>query len=178
MKFVLAKILKFQMEVDAIPKTETNPFFHSKYADINSFIEAIKPVLNKVGLVVLQPLTNIDGKPAINTIIADPESGEIIESVLPLIENSDPQKFGSICTYTRRYALQSILLLQSEDDDGNTASEASIAFQGSKTAPVPKSSPTEPFESVPASQLCPKCGAKMAVSKTKGTLYCSKLCWK
>jgi len=32
-----------------------------------------------------------------------------------------------------------------------------------------------PFE---GEEVCPKCSAPMAISKTKGTKYCSKLCWK
>jgi hypothetical protein len=37
----------------------------------------------------------------------------------------DPQAAGSALTYARRYALQSIAGIPSEDDDGNQASQAS-----------------------------------------------------
>jgi hypothetical protein len=40
---------------------------------------------------------------------------------LPNIQ--DPQKLGSAITYYRRYTLQSLLGLQAEDDDGNTATK-------------------------------------------------------
>jgi hypothetical protein len=36
----------------------------------------------------------------------------------------DPQKLGSAVTYYRRYTLQSLLGLQAEDDDANSASQA------------------------------------------------------
>ena len=39
-------------------------------------------------------------------------------------ELTDPQKMGSMITYYRRYTLQSLLGLQAEDDDGNSASQA------------------------------------------------------
>ena len=43
-------------------------------------------------------------------------------SSIPLGDISDPQKLGGAITYYRAYTLQSLLGLQAEDDDGNTAS--------------------------------------------------------
>jgi len=40
---------------------------------------------------------------------------------VPLPEAPDAQKYGSAITYFRRYALQSLFLLEAEDDDGNNA---------------------------------------------------------
>ena len=40
---------------------------------------------------------------------------------------SDPQKIGSCVSYYRRYTLQSLIGLQSIDDDANIASKASQA---------------------------------------------------
>ena len=116
------KLLAVQKEIGAISKDSTNPFFHSKYFDINKILEVIKPVLNKHGLVLLQPLTHIDGHSAIKTMLVDAETGETIESITPITENPDPQKMGSGVTYFRRYCIQSFLLLQAEDDDANKAS--------------------------------------------------------
>ena len=48
-----------------------------------------------------------------------------MESQCPLPEVTDAQKAGSAITYFRRYALQSLLALEAEDDDGNTASSKS-----------------------------------------------------
>lgn len=133
------KILKIQSEIGALSKNETNSFFKSKYFDINSLIAQLMPLLEKYELTVIQPLSNIDGKPAIETIVYDKDAsrftgtmkGEdvyekdpriIIRNVIPLPENSNPQQMGSAITYYRRYALQSLFLLQAEDDDANHAS--------------------------------------------------------
>ena len=43
---------------------------------------------------------------------------------MELPQITDPQKVGSAVTYFRRYTLQSLLSLQAEDDDANTASHA------------------------------------------------------
>jgi hypothetical protein len=48
-----------------------------------------------------------------------------VEFICPLPETVDAQKAGSAITYFRRYALQSLLALEAEDDDGNTASSKS-----------------------------------------------------
>lgn len=116
------KLLDFQKKVGAITKDSTNPFFKSNYFDINKLIEVIKPILNDLGLILLQPLaSNADGnRLAISTMIVDSETGKtLVESFAVLPENPDPQKMGSIITYYRRYAIQSLLFLQAEDTDGD-----------------------------------------------------------
>ena len=115
------KLLNIQKEIGAIKKDAENPFFKSQYFDINGLLDVLKPVLNTEGVVVLQPLTNVDGRPALETIIIDEQSGENLSRTVPLPDNLDPQRMGSAITYFRRYALQSALLLQAEDDDGNVS---------------------------------------------------------
>ncbi len=123
MKNLYAKLLKVQQEVKAIAKEENNPFFKSKYFDINGLLGALKPILNANDIVVMQPLIAEGGRMYLQTIIADSENGEEIRSAIPLPEVADPQKMGSAITYFRRYALQSLFLLEAIDDDANTASE-------------------------------------------------------
>lgn len=117
----MEKLIEFQKQVEAIKKDSKNPFFKSSYFDINSLLSAIKPTLNDLGLVLLQPLTHYEGKPALRTILLDGDK-ELINDLITLPELSDPQKMGSAITYYRRYAIQSLLALQAEDDDGNLAS--------------------------------------------------------
>lgn len=112
------KLLGFQKTVGAITKDETNPFFKSKYFDINGLIENIKPILNELGLVLLQPIKVVDGKNILFTVLYYGDDC-LLESSILLPDNIDPQKMGSAITYYRRYAIQSMLLLQAEDDDGN-----------------------------------------------------------
>jgi hypothetical protein len=119
---IYTKLLEVQKEIGAIKKEETNPFFKSKYFDINGLLAAVKPVLNKHGLLILQGLTNVEGKLSLSTQLVDVETKEIVETVCPLPEATDAQKAGSTITYFRRYALQSLLALEAEDDDANVAS--------------------------------------------------------
>ena len=116
---IYQKIIKVQEEVGTISKDSENPFFKSKFFDINKLVEVVKPVLSKNGLVLLQPIK--DGKQY--SIIVDSETTASVESELLLPNISDPQKLGSAVTYYRRYTLQSLLGLQAEDDDANASTK-------------------------------------------------------
>ena len=113
------KLLEIQKEIGAIAKDSTNPFYKKKYFDINSLLAQVKPILNKHGIVLLQGLTALEGKIGLNTVLLDADSDERIEYACPLPDLQDPQKMGSAITYFRRYALQSLLALEAEDDDAN-----------------------------------------------------------
>ena len=118
------KILKIQSEIGVLVKTETNPFFKSKYMDINGLLEQLLPLLEKHGLTVIQPFSEVGGRPALDTKVYDGDK-QVVFSTIPLPDIQDPQKMGSAITYYRRYALQSLFLLRAEDDDANTASKKS-----------------------------------------------------
>lgn len=125
------KLYELKKEIGAISKEETNPYFKSKYFDINGLIKHLDPLLDKHKLILLQPILN----GAVITEIRDLESEDCITSSLVLPTFDDPQKLGSCITYYRRYTLQSLLGLQAEDDDANKAS-----------TPTPKSKENEPAD--------------------------------
>lgn len=125
MQKLYTKILEVQKRMKAILREETNPHFKSKFFDINGLIASLKPVLNEVKLVVIQPLTMVEGKRGIDTILFDPESCETQSFYIELPEATDAPKFGATCTYFRRYALTSLFLLEGEEDnDGETSKKA------------------------------------------------------
>ena len=120
------KLLNIQKKIGKITKDKTNPFFKSSYFDINSLLDQLLPLLHEEGLLLTQPLTTVgkEKRPALATIITDTEDDKIlINSSIVLPDLTDPQKMGSIITYYRRYALQSLFALQAEDDDGNKGAE-------------------------------------------------------
>lgn len=122
----LAKALcKAQSEMGGATKGAANPFFKSKYADLSSVMHVIKEPFANNGLSFVQfPLC--DGQSAgVETILMH-ESGEWLQSeyLMPLVKR-DPQGSGSAITYAKRYALQAMCGIPSEDDDGNLASTAS-----------------------------------------------------
>lgn len=117
---IYIKLWKAKQEIGKVTKGNDNPFFKSKYADLNSLLEATEPILLKYDLIVLQPIIN----GCVCTRIINIDNGEYVESSLQLPVVTDPQKQIAGVTYFRRATLQSLLSLQAIDDDGNTVSEA------------------------------------------------------
>ncbi len=129
---ISAALLKAQGEMGNASKGASNPFFKSKFADLNAVREATIPVLNLNGITVLQPTTVYEGKPYVETILLH-SSGEHLTSLTEIIapKANDPQAHGSGVSYARRYGLQSFLCIGAEDDDGEKAMGRNV-----KTAPI------------------------------------------
>jgi len=53
MKELYKALGKVKSEVGAISKEETNPFFKSKYFDINGLLKHVEPLLEKNGLTAI-----------------------------------------------------------------------------------------------------------------------------
>lgn len=118
-------LVKAQGEVKAAVKDVTNAAFgtKSKYADLGSVWEAVKPALQANGFAVTQTTDfDADGIWLITTLLHI--SGEKLSGRYPLKPvKQDPQGYGSAMTYARRYCLAAMLgVVADEDDDGNAAS--------------------------------------------------------
>ena len=122
MKEIATALVKAQKEMTTPKKGSVNPFFKNKYADLNDVLAAIVPALNNNGIVLLQPLVNIEGKNFVKTVLMH-ESGEVFESLAEIFcnKNNDAQAYGSGVSYARRYSLSSICGIGSEDDDAQSA---------------------------------------------------------
>jgi hypothetical protein len=125
MKNIASALVKAQLEMITPKKGSVNPFFKNKYADLNDVLAAVVPALNNNGIVLLQPLVNIEGKNFVKTVLMH-ESGEIFESLAEIFckNTNDAQAYGSGVTYARRYSLSSICGIGSEDDDAQKAVQA------------------------------------------------------
>lgn len=112
-----SKLHMAKMNIGKVAKNATNPHFKKTYADINALLETVEPILHENGLVLLQPVKDH----IVFTQIVDVDSGDMVESWMQLPDITDPQKLLGAITYFRRGTLQSLLALQSVDDDGNSA---------------------------------------------------------
>lgn len=115
------KLLQFQKAIGVIAKDSKNPHFKNTYASLTQILSEVKPVLTTLGLVLLQPINN--GK--VGTIILDGTT-TIAESWIDLPLNLQPQPLGSAITYFRRYTLSSLLALEIDDDDAQSAKPAPV----------------------------------------------------
>lgn len=148
-------------------RTKSGAEYTFMYAPHDAINDVTVPVLGKHGLTMVQPLSNLNGHPAIRTVLLH-ESGESIEDTFPLPLRPDmtAQEVGSAITYVRRYAWVSMLgLVADEDDDGNHASGNSVkagaspssAPQGQATdAAVSRNETPAPAAASPAEQIVGK----------------------
>ena len=122
-KELASALNKAQADMSGAKKKATNPFFKSKYSDMNAVVDAVRIPFSDNGLSYSQFPLFENGCVGVETILMH-DSGEWISSILMLpMTKQDPQAAGSAITYARRYSLQSIAGIPSEDDDGNHASK-------------------------------------------------------
>jgi hypothetical protein len=139
---LVTALSKARGEMGVAIKDTTNTHFRSKYADLNSYLNACIPVLSKHGLFVSQIPSRTENGLELVTIIFH-TSGQSIESYLPINVKSDGrinelQAFGSVLSYLKRYALSSMLGMASDDDDdGNSAKDYKANQPKTEPAVVP-----------------------------------------
>lgn len=108
--------------IEGVKKGADNPFFKSKYANLESVIEAAHDALSANGLAVMQGPGPMDGNCITLTTRLIHESGEWIETDFSLPAGKmDPQAAGSAITYARRYSLMAMLCIPAVDDDGEAS---------------------------------------------------------
>ena len=116
----MKRILEVKKKIGNLSKNSKNPFFKSAYLDLTDLLNAVEPLLQEQGLLLLQPIE--DNK--VSTMIFDADTGtRLVFSEITLPDLKDPQKLGSCITYFRRYTLKSLLAIAEGDDDGNLASK-------------------------------------------------------
>jgi hypothetical protein len=179
---------KAQGEMEGAKKDAANPYFRSKYADLASVWDACRGPLSKHGLAVIQrPSCKFIGEPKPYTWVAKSgeeregvhmptevmvtttlthSAGGTVEGVLScMLADADPQKVGSAITYLRRYALQALVGIAPEDDDGEAATDHAAPAREYRPASGGKTT-------VPP---CPKHGNTkdvIASKKKAGSFYC------
>lgn len=114
---------KAQGAMSGALKDSTNPFFKSRYADLESVWSACRKALADNELSVIQTTDYDAGVRVITTLVHS--SGEWIRGTLPIMAKDEtPQGIGSAITYARRYALAAIVGVYQTDDDAEAAQEA------------------------------------------------------
>ena len=125
-----AAMAKAFAQIEGAIKGKANPAFRSKYADLSSVIDAVKPALAEHGLWFRQVTHNVEGGVCVETVIhhASGESLSCGQLYVPATKQ-DAQGFGSALTYARRYSLMAAFGVPAEDDDGNAAAASAPSRQ-------------------------------------------------
>ena len=148
---IAAALAAAQSEIGPAVKNCVNPHLKNRYADIAAIYEAVRGILPKHGLAVVQTLIPTDGTRAhVRTMLAH-KSGQWIagECVMPLDRQGGAQGMGSAITYARRYSLSAIVgIVTEDDDDGNAAQgrtrKAEVKAVREKAAAENPEPPTQP----------------------------------
>lgn len=176
---IAQKLLTVQKKIGGAVKSSDNPYFKSKYADLNSVLDVAKTALNDVGIFISQsPGANEFGK-YLETSLIDAESGQQINGrVFFSGAEGDMQKIGAAITYARRFGLKSLLAMEDIDDDGETAvgrsqnqertkstGGAQLEFAFTNTKEKPSSTPSSPVQAkVPQSFNRKTCLEKISLT--------------
>jgi hypothetical protein len=128
MKQIASALVKAQRDFAPALKTNSNPFFKSKYADLSVCVEAVIDALHANGIALIQRNHECDNGVKVETILLHESGEEYSGGILhvPALKN-DPQAYGSALTYCRRYSLMATCGIAPEDDDGNLASQKLVA---------------------------------------------------
>lgn len=126
----LVALSELQASITAIVKNADNPYFKSKYTDLNAIFEEVKPKIKEYGFILIQTVED----EYLHSQLIHIETGEKIESHMKLM-TADPnmQQLGSAITYARRYSILPMLNIECEDDDGNIASGNKVSFDKLET---------------------------------------------
>ena len=152
---LVAALAKAQLEFTPALKSTTNTFFNSKYADLAANIDAVRPALNKHGIALVQlDESDLERQVAIvTTMLCHGEQyiAHTIEAPAVGSKGFNVQSLGAAWTYLRRYGLQAICGLASEDDDGNSVAVDAMPVANRDKAkdaakPVPKPAPRQASE--------------------------------
>lgn len=109
-----------QQALKGAKKDSENPFFKSKYADLESVWEACKWAMAENGLSVLQG-HGLEPQPHVWTMLLHTSGQWVMGECQMVLSKNDPQGVVAATTYYRRCGLSAIMGIVPEDDDGETA---------------------------------------------------------
>lgn len=141
-----------QSEFPDIPKDQTNTFYNTRYASLDSIVSTTRPALTKYKLVANHRVEDTEDGVRVTAVLKHvPSKEERTNSLSCICNRNDPQKMGSAITYLRRYTFSGLLgITPDEDDDGNAAKPTAESQPKKTSAPPPAKQP--PAKAPPASK--------------------------
>jgi len=137
---IATALAKAQAAMEGAKKDAANPFYKSKYADLQSVWDACRKALTDNGLSIAQVTGWVGETFVLHTRLLH-TSGQWIAGDMPIrCKDDTPQAMGSAITYARRYALAAIVGVYQTDDDAEAAQGRAPASNGAMKAPEEQSS--------------------------------------
>ncbi len=133
---LFAALSKAQAAMSGVEKEAENPFFKSKYADLNSCLEAMRKPFADNDLCLTQATSNEGGSVTVETTIGHASGQWQCGTLTMTPEKAGPQAMGSCLTYARRYALTAMVGLAQVDMDAEPATNRTKKKDGEKQVEV------------------------------------------
>lgn len=138
-------LAKFRTQVAQPVKSADNPFFKSKYVDLDGVVNSVDKGCEGTGLGWFQEVQAGENVVEIKTVITHGDGGYLVLGPvsMPVGGKKDAQAVGSATTYAKRYALAAAFGISSDvDDDANVNQPASASKK--------RTQPTKPAANKPA----------------------------
>ena len=121
---IATALLEFHKTNPHAYEDKKNPHFKNQYASLESVIKTVRTA-SQFGLTFTQEM-DFEGDITFVRTVMMHSSGDTRLSRTKIVSKdpNDPQKQGSAISYAKRYGLQSIFGLPSDDDDGEIANKA------------------------------------------------------
>jgi len=120
---IATALLEFHKTNPSAFEDKQNPHFKNQYASLESVINTVRTA-SQFGLTFTQEM-DFEGDITFVRTVMMHSSGDTRVSRTKIVSKdpNDPQKQGSAISYAKRYGLQSIFGLPSDDDDGEIANK-------------------------------------------------------
>lgn len=121
-------LAKFRTQVVQPVKSADNPFFKSKYVDLDGVVKSVDKGCEDTGLGWFQEVQAGENVVEVKTVITHNDGGYLVLGPvsMPVGGKKDAQAVGSATTYAKRYALAAAFGISSDvDDDANSNQPAS-----------------------------------------------------
>lgn len=119
---IAAALAQAQGLIQNPAKSQVNPYFKSKYADLATVLDVVRPAFTQAQLGIIQsPSRDETGQVVVTTLLTHP-SGQWIRDQIGMHindqETNAAQAAGKLITYLRRYSLAAFANVAQTDDDG------------------------------------------------------------
>ena len=170
----LAKALsKCQGAMKSVPKNATNPFYKTRYADLDAIWEMCRKPLTENGLSIVQTTVEINDHLYLDTMLLH-ASGEYLRTQLPLYPTGlDPQSVGSAITYARRYSMSAMLGVSADEDDDAEQATSHETTRAREANPPIGGAPRSPRPVPPGSSDTPV----LTLDQLQATLAAENMPW-
>jgi hypothetical protein len=119
-------LLRVQTKIGTVKQNADNPYFNSKFANLKTCWEYLRPFFNNENILIQQIVHETDNGVCVETLFIG-YGTQLSGGKLPVPAlKSDPQAYGSAVSYGKRYSLMQACGVASakEDDDGEKARKA------------------------------------------------------